>query len=105
MEALGFYLAYFLLGVMIGAVVGALIGAINFDVSEIEINKIVVNYVSVLIVLYCSIISLLIVIKKRLYKNFVYVLLIPICCVMSFFGGAFLGLIIPTYLTTRSNLN
>lgn len=105
LEAFGFYLSYLILAVIIGATIGGAIGGFMHESRNLDIQNIVIEIVSVETSVYCLIISLLFIIKKKLYKNFIYILLVPLSCIMALFGGAFLGLIIPAFLSTRQNCN
>ena len=100
-EAIGFYLAYFLVGLILGGIAGGLSsiqsGATTFSAgfnAGLGIGQIVG-------VIYSLIISFVVLIQRRLYKNFGWVILALLNGLLAFWGGSLLGLIIPTFMTTR----
>jgi len=99
-EVLGFYLAYLLFIIILSAVVSSvLIGSGFVDPGEgINTGMRLGTTVSVT----CSIVlSLLMVQKKKLSGNFGYILLSLMAGLLASVGGGLIGLIIPTYFTTK----
>jgi uncharacterized membrane protein YoaK (UPF0700 family) len=101
-EAIGFYLAYLLLGFILGAVAGAFMaaqsGATTFDQG---FNQ-GVSIGAMVGIAYSLIVACALLWKKKLYKNFGYVLLALVSGILAAFGGSLLGLIIPAVITTKS---
>src|SRR3990172_1890459 len=73
-EAIGFYIAYFILIVLLGGLSGGIVGLIINQQDSYAVGFRVGNIV-----------------------------LIPLSGLLAYFGGALLGLIFVTYLTTRDN--
>jgi hypothetical protein len=94
-EALGFYLAYLLLAVLFIFLLGMISGVVglNFDNDGLVVGALII-LVEVLVL------SVLILKAKNLYKNFTYILLSLLSCLLAILGGGLLGLIIPAYFTT-----
>ena len=109
--AVGFYLAFMLLGLLglfIIGVAGAIInppppGASYADGFQAGV-QFGMHIGIILITLYSLAISFVVLFKKNLQKRFWYVLLALVSGIAALFGGALLGLIIPAFLTTRTNL-
>ena len=104
-EAFGFYLAYFFLALIIGACMGAVLNVSSTPMTFEEglnagMDSIVLPAV---IMLYIAIISVLVLIKRKLHHKFVYLILAGVACLLSVFGGALLGLIIPAIMTTKGS--
>ncbi len=96
-EAVGFYLSYLLMGLILGFIAGALFGIImpNRNLSEgLKIGVIVGA-------IYTLIISSIVLVQRKLYKNFGWIILTLLSVILTIFGGAILGLIIPAFMTTR----
>ena len=104
-EAIGFYLAYFLVGLILGGILGGIGGALAVIQSGATIFGDASNTGSLVGamggVVYSLAIAVLLLIQKKLYKNFGYVILALLSGILAAFGGALLGLIIPAFLTTR----
>lgn len=103
-EAFGFYLAYFFLALVIGALCGAVLSlfspADTFEEGlELGANSTIIPVITVAYILF---ISGSVLVKRKLQDNFLYVVLVFISGIFSLFGGALLGLIIPAFLTTKS---
>lgn len=101
-EAFGFYLAYLLLILISGIILGGTLGGFFTTEDTFEAGydfglKIGIFFA----VIVCLYISISLVVKKKLYTNFGFVLLSLCSGILALFGGALLGLIIPTYFTTR----
>lgn len=102
--AIGFYLAYFIVCLMLGGIGGALVG-IQSEVTTFEEGFESGLGVGVMVaIVYSLAIALLVLVKKKLYKNFGYVILALLSGVLAIFGGALLGLIIPAFMTTRGEI-
>ena len=93
-EAIGFYLAYFLLNLIIGAALGIVLnqGFSNSSVAG--------TYGAVLTQL---ILGALILKSRKLFKSFLYIILVILALPLSYIGGGLLGLIPLAYLTTRNS--
>jgi hypothetical protein len=102
-EALGFYLAYFLLGIILGGIIGAMTVIFTGATSFEEAFNTGLRIGAMTSTVYCFIVSLLLLVQKKLYKNFGYMILVLITGILAALGGALLGLIIPAYFTTREN--
>lgn len=106
-EAFGFYLAYLFLALLIGAIFGALLGtssgATTFQEGFETVTK--SSVIPVVAVLYVTVISLLVYVKRKLYHRFRYVILILVTILLVILGGAILGLIIPACMTTRKTVS
>jgi membrane protease YdiL (CAAX protease family) len=99
--AIGFYLAYFLLGLILGAIGGGLAGIQSGSTTFDQGYSQGVGVGAVIGVVYCLVIACLLLVKKKLYKNFGYILLGLLSGVLALFGGSLLGLIIPAIMTTK----
>lgn len=101
-EALGFYLAYFFLSLLIGAAVGALSATDTTTFEEsVEAGLTSGIYVATI---YCLIVTCLVLIRKRLYKDFKNILLVALSPLVAIFLGSMFGLIIPAILTTKETI-
>ena len=98
-EAFGFYLAYLLFVILAGAVVGGLLGSLIPD-SAYQNGFKVGAYVSVISAL---VLSYLILDKKKLTKDYTFIILGVASGLLGLFGGSLFGLIIPAYLTTKKS--
>ncbi|MBU6415034.1 hypothetical protein KGQ34_02220 [Patescibacteria group bacterium] len=100
-EAIGFYLAFFLVGFILGGIGGALSG-IQSEATTFSQGFSLGYEVGVKIgIVYSLIISCVVLIQRKLYKNFWYFILALLSGLLAFFGGSLLGLIIPAFMTTR----
>ncbi len=102
-EAIGFYLAYLLLAVILGGVFGALLStSTNAQTFQEGFNAGLQSNVGPMVaIIYIAIISVLLLIKRKLYTKFRYLILIVINLILAILGGGLLGLIIPAFMTTR----
>lgn len=103
-EALGFYLAYAFLGLVLLVVIGEII-ALPYSSPTATFDqgyKLGQSIGSVLAPIYCLVIACLLLIKKKFYKNFGYILLGILTGALGLAGGVILGLIIPAVMTTKS---
>ena len=105
--ALGFYFAYGFLGLLATLLVGGIIVApyvsqgATYD-QGYDVGRMVG---SVLAPMYCLAIACLLLVKKKSYKNFGYIVLGVLSGVLGLFGGIVLGLIIPAIMTTKGRGN
>lgn len=101
-EAIGFYLAYFLVGLILAGIAGGLLIIIQSGVNTFgegfNAGLVIGQIVGVI---YSLIISFAVLIQRKLYKNFGYVILVLLNGLLALFGGLLLGLIIPAFMTTR----
>jgi hypothetical protein len=105
-EALGFYLAFGLLAMFLGGLVGILQAAMSTG-QDITVSKYLNEHGSLIMImssLYCFIVAIIILGKKKLFKNFGYILLSVLTAILAVVGGALLGLIVPAFMTTRQPL-
>ncbi len=104
-EAIGFYLAYLLLGIILGFASGFILGVFIYSVGTIhnfETNYEIGRRVGVsFYMIYILVIFVLLLAKKKMLNNFGYILLGLFNLILSVFGGAIFGLIIPAFITTR----
>ena len=102
-EAAGFYFMHLLINFILGAIVGGLVSIDSATYDEsFESGLRVGAYVAAL---YCLVISFLILVRKRLYKNPLYIILALLSPLAAVFLGSLLGLIIPAFMTTRENIS
>jgi hypothetical protein len=102
-EAIGFYLAFFLLGVILGALSGALLGS---SLGSSTFHQGISSGIGIGIwssIVYSLAVSCTLLIQRKLYKNFGYVLLALLSGLLAAVGGAILGMIIPAFMTTRGS--
>jgi hypothetical protein len=95
-EAVGFYLAYFLLAMVVSVMISGILGPFsNSKPSEFGTAiGISIGAIS------SFLLSILIIREKKLWKNFLYLLLAFATGILSLYGGGLLGLIFPSYLST-----
>ena len=98
-EAIGFYIAFLILGLVLGGIAAVFGGASSGNATFNEGVKIG----ALVSIIYCLLISGLLLKEKRLFKNFVYILLALVSGLLAGLGGGLLGMIIPAFLTTREN--
>jgi len=98
LQAIGFYLSYLLANVIVFGIAGGLTGGVlGLGIEKsFEIGSYVGQTVGVLIDL---VIAIAVVRKKEV--GFIGLLLVPLSGLLTFYGGAMLGLIPIAYLTTR----
>lgn len=96
-EAVGFYIAYLILIVILASLVGAMVGAItrvnNYSL-EFKLGQIIAA-------LFSLILSFLILYKKKLLNNFLYIILAILSGLLAYLGGGIFGLIPAAYLSSR----
>ena len=97
-EAVGFYLAYLILGMLVGAL-SALVFAPQGN-SDAETIQNATRVGMVIAPLYSAAITILVVVKRE-QKSAVGFLAIGLSLVLGYLGGAMLGLLPASYLTTK----
>ena len=107
-EAIGFYFSYMLLAIVLGIVL-VIIFVPAISTGAITVNNYynyepLTEFASYFSCAYCAIISVLLLLQKRLWKNLGYVFLVLLGIFLGVSTGLFLGLIIPAYITTCQNL-
>ncbi|MBM3271962.1 hypothetical protein FJY94_01605 [Candidatus Kaiserbacteria bacterium] len=103
-QAFGFYLAFFLLGILLSALAGGIVGLSGVLPNEATFETSFAGGMreGVLFAIpYSLIVACTVLIKKRQYGSFRYVLLVIVSGLLAMFGGMLLGLLIPAYLTTK----
>lgn len=95
-----FYIAYLVLALFIGAISG-LLGVLITGASADEAASAGFRFGQVSGVIYILILSFLVLRAKGMLNNFGYIILILLSGVISFFGGAMLGLFLAVFLTTQ----
>jgi len=95
-QALGFYLAYLLLGGLGSGLIAILFGMAGL----IEGYSAGVSVGAWVAVPFSLGIGLVVALKKGRVSQFAVILSLPVTGVLASFGGSFLGLLIPAYLTT-----
>ncbi|OGC05723.1 hypothetical protein A2526_05555 [candidate division WOR-1 bacterium RIFOXYD2_FULL_36_8] len=94
LQALGFYLAYLLLTIMIGFLAGGIMGMFGYGFMDgLKVGTLSAIVISTLLSIFT--------VKAKNLLNFTNILFIIATGILAFFGGAFLGLILPAYLTTK----
>ena len=93
-EAVGFYIGHLIILVLLSGLLGGISAVLKLSVQPVQIGMLVASIVSVAI-------SVLILQKKNLFNNFLYVILALGAGILGFCGGGLLGLIIPAYFSTR----
>lgn len=96
-EALGFYIAYLILNIVVGAVLGVLFGHGTSFNAGYSSGLVVGEYAAIVIQI---VVGLLVLIKRKRYKNIFYIILFLLAIFLTKFGGALVGLIPLAYLTT-----
>jgi hypothetical protein len=97
-EAIGLYLAYLLLIVILAIVVGWLV---RLTLGDYILGISLRGAGNIVAIISSLVIALLIVKKKKLFGNFINILLILLSGVLAILGGGLLGLIPVAYLSTR----
>jgi hypothetical protein len=96
LEALGFYIAYFVLFIALAFLVGLLMGMTGLMEAD---QTFTVGVIMASLVAFG--LSTAIVVKKKLWGNFLLVLLVPVAGILAAFGGMLFGGIVPAYLSTK----
>ncbi|OGZ97511.1 MAG: hypothetical protein A2676_01185 [Candidatus Sungbacteria bacterium RIFCSPHIGHO2_01_FULL_51_22] len=98
-EAFGFYLAYLVIIILLGMLSGGIAGvAVGPTDNDFDMG---VRIGTVFAILASLILTTLVVYKKKLHQNFLYVLLVIVAGGLAILGGGILGLIPAAYLTTK----
>lgn len=100
-EAIGFYLAFLLVGLIFGAIGGALSGIQSKATTFSEGFNAGLGIGVIVGVVYSLIISFIVLVQRKLYSNFGYIILALLSGLLAVFGGGLLGMIIPAFMTTR----
>ena len=103
-EAIGFYLAYCIVGFILGGIGGAFSGIQSGATTFGEGFSSALRVGAMIAIVYCLAIAILVLVQRKLYKNFWYVILALLGAILAAFGGSLLGLIIPAFMTTRGEL-
>jgi len=98
-EAIGFYLAYLLLGIILSGIVGGLAGS-GYNTFNQGFTR-GVSVGPMVAVIFCLIISGLLLKEKKLFRKFGYIILALLSGILAILGGTLLGLIIPAIITTK----
>ncbi len=96
-EGIGFYLAYLLL-ILITAVVCAMLTSVVTGNSSFLLGAIIGKIIALLLT---GAIGCMVLYKKKLGKNILFVFLVILSAVLSYYTGAIVGMAIIAYLTTR----
>lgn len=99
-QAIGFYIAYFFLVIVLGAVAGALSTLFS---TEDTLEVAATQTGAFVVIFYVLLITAVVLIKRKLYKNFWYIVLAVLSPGLAMLGGGLLGLLIPSFMTTRMN--
>mgnify|MGYP001582839902 CR=1 FL=1 len=96
----GFYLAWFLFLLLLGAVIGGFMGIV---LSSPDSASIIIQAGAVLSAIVATSLTVLIAQAKGMMKGFWTLSLIVLTFGLALLGGGLLGLIIPTYLSSRAS--
>ncbi len=96
-ESIGFYLAYLLLILIIAVACAMLITATTGN-SSFLLGAIIGKIIALLLT---GVIGCMVLYKKKLGKNILFVFLVILSAVLSYYTGAIIGMAIIAYLTTR----
>ncbi len=97
-QALGFYFAYLVLIILVSVILASILGLITGNETNFGFGArigLITSVISVLLICY------LVIKNKKLTKEFLYIILLLCSAILAYFGGGVLGLIIPSYLTTK----
>ena len=103
-EALGFYLGYLLLSLPLGALASFFFIKLYSPSSSAEEFQAGVEIGGRAAVIFCLVLSFMILHKKKKLQNFGYVLVGILSGICAIFAGGLLGLIPVAYLTTIKKL-
>lgn len=96
-QAVGFYISYSL----ITAIITVILASISLYIFKLDTSKqliLIGNYTSFLFTLF---ISILILYKKKLTKNFYLILIAVFSSILSYYGGVLIGFLPVTFITTK----
>ncbi len=96
--AIGFYLAYLLLTIILGTLIATVLGLI-FNRTSFGFGLRIGTFTAIVVSVG---LSFMIIKRKNLTSNFVYILLALLSGLLALLGGGVLGLIPTAYLSTRS---
>lgn len=97
-EAIGFYMGYFVYFVLFGMLLGTVLAVILGTEFVLSASYGLGQVLSIVLVISLSVLVLK---AKKLLGNFGLLMLLVLAGILSYFGGALLGLIITAYFTTR----
>lgn len=100
-EAVGFYLAYLLVGLIVGGIGGAVAGLQAGATTFSEGLKLGLKIGPIIAMVYSIAISLTVLLQRKLYTGFGYIVLVLCSGLFAAFGGLLLGLLVPAFMTTR----
>lgn len=102
-EAIGFYVAYTFVGLIVGGIVSGLAGSLQLYSTgadkPIDVGLLALG--DVLAIIYSLIISFMVLIQRKLHKNFGWIILALMSGIIALLGGWLLGLALPAFMTTR----
>lgn len=102
LQACGFYLAYLLLGIILGGIIGGLAGALFVKENTFQAGYEIGSRFGLFVAIAYSVgVGFLVLIRKRLLGNFLFLILALLGGILALVGGGFLGLIPAAFLTTR----
>src|SRR3989338_1590812 len=96
-EALGFYLTYLLL-TLIAVVICAILIEVITGNSSFLLGTIIGKIIALI---FSAVAGCMVLYKKKLVKNMLYIFLVILSAVLSYYAGAIIGLILIAYLTTK----
>lgn len=96
-QAIGFYIAYLILIALSGGLIGGLISLVTRS-GDFDTGLIMGTYAAVI---FSVVISFIIIYKKNLLGNYLYLVLVILSGILALGGGGLLSLIPAAYLTTR----
>lgn len=96
-QAIGFYIAYLILIALAGGLIGGLISLVTGK-GDFDTGLVMGTYAAVV---FSVVISFIIIYKKNLLGNYLYLILVILSGILALGGGGLLGLIPAAYLTTR----
>lgn len=99
--AIGFYLAYLLLGFILGGIFGILSTIQSGATTPSEGFDAGFKIGAIISIIYPLTISFIVLVQRKLHKNFGWVILALLSGLLAAFGGSLLGLLIPAFMTTR----
>jgi len=105
---LGFYIAYFVLGFIIGAVANVILVSIVAPGAQtaeqaLAASKITAPYIILITCIYVTLLAVLIMKAKNLYKDFGMILLVIVSTGLTAVGGCLAGLIPVAIMSTVEN--
>ena len=98
-QAIGFYLFYFILGGLLAAIISGLVQFQSGADYQTQYN-IGLKIGSFFAIIYCPMLSLIILIKKKLYTSPVAIVLFLLTFIGVFMMACLLGCIVPAILST-----